>query len=167
MVVVEGGSKEEGETCHKGGEEPSLLSSRVKKSIKVKLKTMESTEKTKSVTSSSSKNEEWDDETLAMLGLDGGEEEKPKPKKPVFHFQRAGLVIPVWAVLTLEKSVEWTSKPKTHPIYGIIINRGLDPTPQCPTGEKSMWYEKEEVRDKAFDAMLKEMSSSAFKVISL
>lgn len=130
-----------------------------------------STKKTKtpsSSTSSKSKNEEWDDETLTMLGLgsDGGEG-KPKPKKPVFHFRDAGLVVPVWAVMTLEKSVSWVEKPTTHPIYGIVINRGLDPTPQCPIGEKSMWYEKEEVRDRAFDAMLGEMSSSAFKVISL
>lgn len=134
--------------------------------------TTTNTKKTKTISSPSSpsskkKNEEWDDETLAMLGLGSDGEEKPRPKKPVFHFRDAGIVVPVWAVMTLEKSIQWVEKPRTHPIYGIVINRGLDPTPQCPIGEKSMWYEKEEVRDRAFDAMLGEMASSAFKVISL
>ncbi len=108
--------------------------------------------------------EGFDDVTRQILGLD---EPKPKPKKPVFYFSDAGLVIPIWAVLTLEKSIDWKEKPQTHAVYGIVINRGMEPSQSCPIGEKSMWYEKEDVRDQKFETMIREMDSSAFKVIKL
>lgn len=110
--------------------------------------------------------EEFDDEALAMLGLDGGEG-KPKPKKPVFYFQDMGLVIPIWAVLTLEKSIDWVQKPTTHAIYGIVINRGMEPSQNCPIGEKSMWFEKQEIMEQKFEAIVREMNSTAFKVINV
>ena len=110
--------------------------------------------------------EEFDDEALAMLGLDGGGA-KPKPKKPVFYFQDAGLVIPIWAVLTLEKDVKWEEKPKAHPVYGIVINRGMEPSQMCSIGEKAMWYEKEELRDSAYEAIIGEMNRTAFNVITV
>lgn len=110
--------------------------------------------------------EEFDDEALAMLGLDGGGA-KPKPKKPVFYFQDAGLVIPIWAVLTLEKSMMYVEKPKSHPMYGIVINRGMEPSQNCPIGEKSMWYEKEETMEAKFKLLISEMNSTAFKVIKV
>ena len=110
--------------------------------------------------------EEFDDEALAMLGLDGGGA-KPKPKKPVFYFQDAGLVIPIWAVLTLEKSITWVSKPTVHPMYGIVINKGMEPSQSCPIGEKSMWYEKEEIMEAKFALLVNEMNSTAFKVIKV
>ena len=110
--------------------------------------------------------EEFDDEALAMLGLDGGGV-KPKPKKPVFYFQDAGLVIPIWAVLTLEKSITWVQKPTVHPMYGIVINKGMEPSQSCPIGEKSMWYEKEEIAEQKFNLLVEEMNSTAFKVIKV
>lgn len=110
--------------------------------------------------------EEFDDEALAMLGLDGGGE-KPKPKKPVFYFKDAGLVIPIWAVLTLEKSIRWVDKPDTHPEYGIVINRGMEPSQSCPIGEKSMWYAKEVTMEQKFQLIVDQMNSTAFKVINV
>ena len=107
---------------------------------------------------------DYDEESLALLGLDG---QKPKPKKPVFYFQRIGLVIPIWAVLTLEKDIKWTEKPKVHPVYGIVINRGMEPSQMCPIGEKAMWYEKEELRDSAYEAIIGEMNRTAFNVITV
>ena len=110
--------------------------------------------------------EEFDDEALAMLGLDGGGA-KPKPKKPVFYFQDAGLVIPIWAVLTLERSIMWVQTPTVHPMYGIVINKGMEPSQSCPIGEKSMWYEKEEIAEQKFNLLVEEMNSTAFKVIKV
>lgn len=110
------------------------------------------------------KEEDYDDVTRQILGLD---EPKPKPKKPVFYFSDAGLVIPIWAVLTLEKSIDWKEKPQAHAVYGIVINRGMEPSQSCPIGEKSMWYEKEDVRDQKFETMIREMDDTAFKVIKL
>ena len=107
---------------------------------------------------------DYDEESLALLGLDGP---KPKPKKPVFYFQRIGLVIPIWAVLTLEKDVKWEDKPKAHPVYGIVINRGMEPSQMCPIGEKAMWYEKEELRDQRYEEMVSMMDETNFKVITL
>lgn len=113
-------------------------------------------EKKKSVTN------EYDEEALRLLGLDG--EGKQKPKKPVLYFKEAGLVIPVWGVLTLEKSIRWETKPKTRAVYGIVINQGMEPSQMCPVGEKSFWYEKENMRDEKFEDIVETMDSSAFKV---
>lgn len=109
--------------------------------------------------------EEFDDEALAMLGLDS-EGRKPKPKKPVFYFKDAGLVIPIWAVLTLEKSIHWLDKPNTHPEYGIVINRGMEPSQSC-IGEKSMWYTKEAIMEQKFQLIIDEMNKTSFKVINV
>lgn len=108
---------------------------------------------------------EYDDDVLAMLGLDGAE--KAKPKKPVFYFKEIGLVIPIWAVITLEKSVDWSRVPKTHAVYGIVINKGMEPSPSCPVGEKAMWYEKEELRNQRYEEMVSMMNKTNFKVITL
>ena len=105
---------------------------------------------------------EYDDEALQLLGLDG---EKPKPKKPVFYFQEIGLVMPIWGLLTLEKEMRWEEKPKQHPVYCIVINRGMEPSQNCPIGEKCIIYEKENIRDKSYDEIVNAMESTAFKVI--
>lgn len=110
--------------------------------------------------------DEFDDEALAMLGLDGGGA-KPKPKKPVFYFEDAGLVIPIWAVLTLEKSIMYVDKPTTHPMYGIVINKGMELSQSFPIGEKAIWYEKEEIMKAKFEELVNEMNSTAFKVIKV
>ena len=109
---------------------------------------------------------QYDDDALQLLGIDGGGE-KPKPKKPVFYFKEIGLVIPIWGVLTLEKSIDWSSVPQTHAVYGIVINRGMEPSQSCPVGEKAMWYEKEEVRDQRYEEMISMMNETNFKVITL
>ena len=106
-----------------------------------------------------------DEDVLAMLGLDGAG--KAKPKKPVFYFKEIGLVIPIWAVITLEKSIDWSRVPKTHAVYGIVINRGMEPSQSCPVGEKAMWYEKEELRDQRYEEMVSMMNETNFKVITL
>ena len=108
---------------------------------------------------------EYDDDVLAMLGLDGPG--KAKPKKPVFYFKEIGLVIPIWAVITLEKSIDWSKVPKTHAVYGIVINKGREPSPSCPVGEKAMWYEKEELRNQRYEEMIRMMNETNFKVITL
>lgn len=105
---------------------------------------------------------EYDDEALQLLGLDG---EKPKPKKPVFYFQEIGLVMPIWGLLTLEKEMRWEEKPKQHPVYCIVINRGMEPSQNCPIGEKCITYEKENIRDKSYGEIVNAMESTAFKVI--
>ena len=108
---------------------------------------------------------EYDDDVLAMLGLDGPA--KAKPKKPVFYFKEIGLVIPIWAVITLEKSIDWSRVPKTHAVYGIVINKGTEPSPSCPVGEKAMWSEKEELRNQRYEEMIRMMNETNFKVITL
>ena len=108
---------------------------------------------------------EYDDDVLAMLGLDGPG--KAKPKKPVFYFKEIGLVIPIWAVITLEKSIDWSKVPKTHAVSGIVINRGMEPSQSCPVGEKAMWYEKEELRNQRYEEMIRMMNKTNFKVITL
>ena len=123
------------------------------------------TEEKKKKNNNDSKSTEYDEEALRLLGLDGTTG-KQKPKKPVLYFPDAGLVIPVWGVMTLEKTFEWAKNP-IRIIYGIVINKGLETSAMCPVGEKSLWFEKEKLRDERFNEIIGAMDSSNFKVITV
>ena len=108
--------------------------------------------------------DEYDEEALDLLGLD---EEEKRPKKPMFFFQSIGLLMPVWGVLTLEREMRWEEKPRMHPIYCIVINRGMEPSQMTPIGERCLTFEKEETMVRKYNEILGAMSETAYKVITV
>lgn len=117
----------------------------------------------------STTSKEYSVDDLLLLGLKGGDGdgEKKKPKRPMFYFSEAGLVVPPWAIITIELQIKWEDKPKVRPVYGIVMNRGLEPSQSCPIGERSIWYEREEQQKRAFNQIIETMDDEMFKVITL
>ena len=103
-------------------------------------------------------------ETLlaAAMGEDG--EKKPK-KRPYLHFKEFGLVIPFWAIVSVEKNEQMrTIHNRLHWMYEIIINRGVESSPNMPFGERTLSWEKEEIRDAKFDALTKTLGEHNYEL---
>ena len=103
-------------------------------------------------------------ETLlsAAMGEDG--EKKPK-KRPYLHFKEFGLVIPFWAIVSVEKNEQLrTIHNRTQWEYEIIINRGVESSPNMPFGEHALSWNKEELRDAKFDALIKVLAEHNYEL---
>lgn len=103
-------------------------------------------------------------ETLlaAAMGEDG--EKKPK-KRPYLHFKEFGLVIPFWAIVSVEKNEQMrTIHNRLHWMYEIIINRGVESSPNMPFGERTLSWEKEEIRDAKFDVLVKTLGEHNYEL---
>lgn len=103
-------------------------------------------------------------ETLlaAAMGEDG--EKKPK-KRPYLHFKEFGLVIPFWAIVSVEKSQEMVQRSGKYVwMHEIIINRGVESSPNMPFGERTLGWEKEEIRDAKFDALVKTLGEHNYEL---
>lgn len=103
-------------------------------------------------------------ETLlaAAMGEDG--EKKPK-KRPYLHFKEFGLVIPFWAIVSVEKSQEMVQRSGKYVwVHEIIINRGIESSPNMPFGERTLSWEKEEIRDAKFDALTKKLEEHNYEL---
>ena len=103
-------------------------------------------------------------ETLlaATMGEDG--EKKPK-KRPYLHFKEFGLVIPFWAIVSVEKSQEMVQRSGKYVwVHEIIINRGVESSPNMPFGEHTLSWEKEEIRDAKFDALTKTLGEHNYEL---
>ena len=103
-------------------------------------------------------------ETLlaAAMGEDG--EKKPK-KRPYLHFKEFGLVIPFWAIVSVEKNEQLrTIHSRLQWMYEIIINRGMESSPNMPFGEHTLSWEKEEIRDAKFDVLTKTLAEHNYEL---
>lgn len=99
---------------------------------------------------------------LAAMGEDG--EKKPK-KRPYLHFKEFGLVIPFWAIVSVEKNEQMrTIHNRLQWMYEIIINRGVESSPNMPFGERTLSWEKEEIRDAKFDALIKTLGEHNYEL---
>lgn len=101
--------------------------------------------------------------SLAALMEDMQGEKKPK-KRPYFYLQDFGLVIPYWGIISIEKTEEWGRiNHNTQLVYGLVINRGIESSPNMPFGERKTIYEKQEIRDRKFDAIIQAMQEHNYE----
>lgn len=100
-----------------------------------------------------------------LLGLATGEDGEKKPKKrPYFYVKDFGLIMPFWAVVSLEKSCELKQVGTRMVWYHeIIINRGIESSPNMPFGEHVLFWENEAVRDAKFDAIREAMKDHNYE----
>ena len=100
-----------------------------------------------------------------LMGLAGGEDGEKKPKKrPYLHFKDTGLVIPFWAVVSVEKQDEFVYKGGKYVlVHEIILNRGVVSSPNMPFGEHTLCYENEKVRDDKHAAVVEAMKDHNYE----
>lgn len=99
-----------------------------------------------------------------LMGLSGGDEEKKPKKRPYLHFKETGLVIPFWAVVSVEKQEEFVQKGGKYVlVHEIVLNRGVVSSPNMPFGEHTLCWEKEEIRDAKHAALVKAMAEHNYE----
>lgn len=100
-----------------------------------------------------------------LMGLaDGGEGEKKPKKRPYFHFKDTGLIIPFWAIVSVEKQEEFIRKSGKYVLaYEIVLNRGVVSSPNMPFGEHTLCYENESVRDAKHAVLVEAMKDHNYE----
>ena len=100
-----------------------------------------------------------------LLGMSAEDGEKKPKKRPYLHFKEFGLVIPFWAIVSVEKSQEMVRRSGKYVwVHEIIINRGIESSPNMPFGERVLAYDKEEIRDAKFDALTKTLGEHNYEL---
>ena len=93
--------------------------------------------------------------------------EKQRPRRTMLRFDRDGMVIPVWGILTIDKDVAINDNT-CHMQYQIIINKGMETgTPQCVIGERRLIYYNEQRRDEAYECILSQLEESGVEFVTL
>ena len=96
---------------------------------------------------------------------DAAEEEPKRLKKTMINFQEEGIVISAYDLTSIEKDMRFVETPKPHFEFGITINKGLTPSQFISKTDLSMWYMKEEVRDKKWKHLIDLLEIEGLKVI--
>ena len=97
--------------------------------------------------------------------VDGADEEPKRLKKTMINFQEEGIVISAYDLTSIEKDMRFVETPKPHFEFGITINKGLTPSQFISKTDLSMWYMKEEVRDKKWKHLIDLLEIEGLKVI--
>ena len=102
---------------------------------------------------------------LAELLQEG--EKKPK-KRPYFYFEEAGIVVAFWSIISIEKCMEYFQRipGTTHSgwVFGIVINQGIESSPNLPFGERKIFYATEQERDERLKALLDAMEAHNYEL---
>lgn len=97
-----------------------------------------------------------------------GDDDEPKRlKKTMINFKEEGIVISAYDLNSIEKDMRFVAKPKAHWEYGITINKGLTPGQFAKKIDLSMWYIKEEIRDKKWNKLLSLLKEEGLNVIDI
>lgn len=95
------------------------------------------------------------------------EEEKKSLSKTVIRFKGENIIISAYDLHTIETDMRFVEKPKAHWEFGIVINKGLNPGQFVNKTDLSMWFQREEVRDKRFEEMVKTLTEEGLNVIEV
>lgn len=89
------------------------------------------------------------------------EEEKQPKKRLFFHFQDLGLLVAYWNVISVEKEQKYVDGQGW--LYGIVLNKGIESSPNQPFGERAVWYPSYTVREAKFEEIIKAMTEHNYE----
>lgn len=104
-----------------------------------------------------------DDNLIPNVSTDDADK---KYVRSVIFLPDFGLFVSIFDISTIEKDMRFVEHPRPRWQYGITINKGIT-NPKIVVQNKSVWFEKEEYRDKRFDGLMKKLEDFGFKVISV
>lgn len=101
-----------------------------------------------------------------LMGLNNADGEKKPKKRPYLHFKEFGLVIPFWAIVSVEKKEEMVRRNngKFEWVYAIVLNMGVESSPNMPFGEHVLYYNTPDVRDAKFNALVKTLGEHNYEL---
>lgn len=99
-------------------------------------------------------------QTQEKFSQENEEEKKPK-KRPFFLFQDFGLLVAFWNIISVEKEQEYFKGQGW--LYGIVLNKGIESSPNQPFGERKIWYPSYAVREAKFEEIIKAMTEHNYE----
>lgn len=94
-------------------------------------------------------------------------EEDKKYIRSVVYFEDFGTFISLFDIITVDKDMRFIETPRARWQYGITINKGIEASPRIPVVNKSVWFEKEDYRDKRFKTLMEKLEDLGFKVVNV
>lgn len=108
-----------------------------------------------------------DEEDDDDFGEEPEEDEPKRLKKTMINFREEGIVISAYDLNCIEKDMRFVEKPTAHWEFGITINKGLNPGQFINKTDLSMWYIKEEVRDRKWEKLMELLKLEGLNVIEV
>lgn len=121
----------------------------------------------KKMKTSVKKSKDFDDEEDDNTTDESEDEEQKRLKKTMISFNEEGIVISAYDLNCIEKDMRFVDKPTAHWEFGITINKGLNPGQFINKTDLSMWYMKEEVRDRKWDRLMELLKLEGLNVIEV
>lgn len=88
-------------------------------------------------------------------------------KRTVVSFRDEGIIMSVYDLHTIEKDMRFVEHPKAHWEWGIVINKGLEPSQFVRKTDVAMWYQSEAVRDQRYDKMLSTLATEGLTIVEI
>ena len=114
----------------------------------------------------SSKAVRVDEDNKLIPDIAATDEEDKKYVHSVIFLPDFGLFVSIFDISTIEKDMRFVEHPRPRWQYGITINKGIT-SQKIVVQDKSVWFEKEEYRDKRFNTLMEKLEDFGFKVISV
>lgn len=95
-------------------------------------------------------------------------DEEKRYIRHVLKFGQDGIVISLFAIESIEKVSRFVEHPDAHWEWGIVINRGMEPSERFPkTNIEVCWSRSENQRDNEFDILMLQLEDAGYKVINI
>lgn len=123
-----------------------------------------------------SKNDDWldDDEDIEENSPRYNVEESDKEEryiKSMISFPEEGINISLFGIETIEKDFRIKESnyggENVTVQYGIVINKGMEPSMRYPRVNIDVWFDSEEVRDQRYHNMIAKLKQAGFKFIEV
>mgnify|MGYP000259161973 CR=1 FL=1 len=114
----------------------------------------------------SSKSVKVDEDNNLIPDISADNDGDKKYVRSVIFLPDFGLFVSIFDISTIEKDMRFVEHPRPRWQYGITINKGIT-SPNIVVKDKSVWFEKEEYRDKRFNGLMEKLEDFGFKVINV
>lgn len=102
---------------------------------------------------------------------DNDTEKEERYIKSMISFPQEGINISLFGIETIEKDFRIKESNYGSELvivqYGIIINKGMEPSMRYPRVNIDVWFDSEEVRDQRYDNMMMKLKQAGFKFIEV
>lgn len=102
---------------------------------------------------------------------DNDTEKEERYIKSMISFPQEGINISLFGIETIEKDFRIKESNYGSELvivqYGIVINKGMEPSMRYPRVNIDVWFDSEEVRDQRYDNMMTKLKQAGFKFIEV
>lgn len=102
---------------------------------------------------------------------DDDDEKEERYIKSMISFPEEGINISLFGIETIEKDFRIKESnyggENVTVQYGIVINKGMEPSMRYPRVNIDVWFDSEEVRDQRYDNMMAKLKQAGFKFIEV